>query len=691
MVMLKYLTTALALYASLIATANAEVSLQGSLKKWHPLTLDISGISNATSENASQPHPFLDFRFDVVFDSPQGQRYTVPGFFAGDGNGNGSGDIWRVRFSPDSIGEWRYTVAFKQGENIAVSDGEGTALPIDGTSGSFTVAEHAADDPGFLKYGRLEYVDMHYLKFRDGPYWIKGGIDSPENFFGYAGFDNTEDGLGGANTGALTNGLHEYPSHIADWQQGDPVFTNSTNPDGAKGIIGAVNYLASEGVNSIYFLPMNLGGDGRDTHPFIGASGSAFDNTRYDISKLYQWNIVLNHMQNRGVAAHMVLGETEADNTAWLDNGELGIERKLFYREMVARFSYLLGLKWNISEESRYGFEKHKEFAQYIRSVDWASHPVAVHTYVNRPSEHYDPILADPDLASELYIDTTSIQFSPANANRFVEEWRERTRTNPWVIDMDEVGPAGTGLTSNNADSLRRSVLYPVYFSGGNLEWYFGYHALPLGGDMRTEDFRTREAMYRYMRYARELMQNELPFATMQPADNLHSNFEGGVQVFAQTGQHYAVYLPDARQSGSLHMQAGTYRQRWFNPRNGNFEGTEETKEANNDTVIIGDAPSTPGQDWVVLFDAQTTDAEENTGEESGDIDGGPSNGQSPDTDNTETDADADADNTDPEIGAAQEQRSGGGLDFVIFWFLLLTVVLRHNSHKHHVRHRYSS
>ena len=56
---------------------------------------------------------------------------------------------------------------------------------------------------------------------------------------------------------------------------------------------------------------MNLGGDGRETYPFVGASGSAFDNTHYDVSKLRQWNTVLEHMQHKSIAAHMVLGEQE--------------------------------------------------------------------------------------------------------------------------------------------------------------------------------------------------------------------------------------------------------------------------------------------------------------------------------------------------------------------------------------------
>jgi hypothetical protein len=77
---------------------------------------------------------------------------------------------------------------------VDLSPTAGKTTAFDGANGTFTVANRDAKAPGFLKWGRLEYVGKHYLKFRDGPYWIKGGTDSPENFFAYDGFDNTAKG-----------------------------------------------------------------------------------------------------------------------------------------------------------------------------------------------------------------------------------------------------------------------------------------------------------------------------------------------------------------------------------------------------------------------------------------------------------------------------------------------------------------
>jgi len=124
--------------------------------------------------------------------------------------------------------------------------------------------------------------------------------------------------------------------------------------------------------------------------------------------------------------------------------------------------------------------DQHLYFANYLRRLDWAQHPISVHTRRNSPDERYADLLG-----SDLF-EATSIQFSIENAGRFVEDWRTNSRDagRPWIVDLDEVGPAGVGLIDTNADALRRDVLYPVYFSGGQLEWNFGYHTLPLGGDV---------------------------------------------------------------------------------------------------------------------------------------------------------------------------------------------------------------
>jgi hypothetical protein len=74
-----------------------------------------------------------------------------------------------------------------------------------------------------------------------------------------------------------------------------------------------------------------------------------------------------------------VLNEAEELNKRELDNGMLGVERKLFYRELISRFGHHLALQWNLCEEYNLRWkispELAKEYAKYIQAVDLYDHP----------------------------------------------------------------------------------------------------------------------------------------------------------------------------------------------------------------------------------------------------------------------------------------------------------------------------
>ena len=231
-----------------------------------------------------------------------------------------------------------------------------------------------------------------------------------------------------------------------------------------------------------------------------------------------------------------------------------------------------------------------------------------MHSFVDGPEKAYEPLLGDPLFSA------SSIQFSAENADEFTETWREKTSAagRPWVNDMDEVGPGNIGLTSSNSDQLRREVLYPVYFSGGQIEWYFGFQ----GADIRTENFRTRESMYQYMRYAREFMQQHLPFWEMQPADDLLSGAIENDQVFYKKRRSVCgVFKSGEHGSNTKHRTRQLHLAMVLTPVTGEFD--EATRNVSGGAIELGASPSKPQQDWVVLVkrgvDSSTTDNAEPT------------------------------------------------------------------------------
>jgi hypothetical protein len=140
--------------------------------KWSKIELSFRGPA---SLGRGEPNPFA-VKLDVEFQSPGARHYCVPGFYDGDGRGSLDGDVWKVRFSADEIGSWTYTTS---------SDNR----QLDGKAGRFSVTDIPSDAEGLWRWGRLEAVGtadngIRYLKFRNGPYWLKAGCDDPENFLG---------------------------------------------------------------------------------------------------------------------------------------------------------------------------------------------------------------------------------------------------------------------------------------------------------------------------------------------------------------------------------------------------------------------------------------------------------------------------------------------------------------------------
>ncbi|MBF0429976.1 MAG: DUF5060 domain-containing protein [Fibrobacteria bacterium] len=576
-----FLLTSLQIYAA---------DISGFLKKWHRVTVSFQGPeSNELSQNVN---PFLDYRLQVLFSGPGGKLYDVPGFFDGDGVGNGTGNIWKVHFTPDEEGEWSYTASFRVGANVAVDLDSAAGIPtaFNGESGTFLITSLDKNAPGFLKWGRLQLAGGHYFKFADGPYFIKGGTDSPENFLSYSGFDNTAEGL---------HGIHSFSEHIQDWETGDPDWGDGKG----KGIVGALNYLSSRKVNSLYALLMNIGGDGQDVWPFAGeinkAGSISNDNLHYDISKLSQWEIVFDHAQKKGIHLHLLFNEAEAPNKTELDDGILGTERKLFYREMIARFGHHNAVTWNISEEYDAGHAYTpglvKSFANYIKLIHPYGALITVHN-AGLPETVWGPFVGDSNFS------IMSLQTKDLTQ---LEKLRTASLNSGWPIPVaiDEVYPEGLREGSENLH--RKWFTWPILLSGGYIE-YISSELL------RTEDFRKYEQYWIDLGHARSFMQDNLPFWEMVPCDNLlsgtasfpvNSGVPIGGQVFCKEGDIYAVYLPDASLSGTLDLsgKAGTFGQKWFNPRSGSFEGA--TVEWSGDReVVLGIPPSGDSDDWVVFI-----------------------------------------------------------------------------------------
>lgn len=602
-----------ALFSILLLSSCAEVE-EAELpqhQKWHTVTLSFAGPD--TSEDAAK-NPFLNYRLTVDFEHAE-TSYSVRGFYAADGDaahsGADSGNIWQARFVPDRVGKWSYSARLEQGDSIAIWEVEGQGEPIELTDaeGKFKVVASDITGDDFRAHGRIVDGDG-YFQFKDsGKYWLKGGANSPENLLAYADFDETyrmksmkKDGEASTN-----DTLHAYRPHIKDWQQGDPEWKNGKG----KGLIGAANYLASKGMNSVYFLTMNINGDGEDVWPYR----SPDDFTRFDVSKLGQWEIVFDHMQSKGLLLQIVLQETE--NELLLDRGDTGPMRRLYLNEIIARFGHHLALNWNIGEEigpapftpDAQNDAQRKAMISYLDKNDPYGHPIMLHTHAWDPprKDILDPITGFKPL------DGLSLQVGKREtvAETF-RTWKElsQEKNHEWTIMMDEIGEWNVGAQPDSLDAdhetLRGQVLWGSLLSGaGGVEWYFG--ANTKHNDLNVENWRTRDRLWELTDHALTFFRAHLPYWEMQADQEVVFGKE--IHCFAKRGEVYAVYFPEP---GGYELDLSEIDRKfsvnWYDPLTGGElqKGSIEIIEG-GDIADLGTPPKkadeTSGKlDWVALL-----------------------------------------------------------------------------------------
>lgn len=614
-----------------LPNGKGTVKISGDLMQWHKVSLTLDGPF--AKESDTEPNPFTDLALNVTFTHESGTpSYTVPGYFAADGNAAETsaeaGTKWRAHMAPEKSGTWKYLVSFTKGKHAAL-DGKGEVLkPFDGITGSFIVAPTDKTGKDFRANGRLQYVGKHHLQFNGSKkYFLKAGPDSPETLLAYSGFDNTS---------ALKPDkarVKTWEPHLRDWKEGDPTWQGGKG----KGLIGALNYLSVKGVNVISFITYNVTGDGNNVWPFIEPGAKL----HYDCSKLDQWGVVFDYATANGLYLHFKLQEQELDDNfrdmdykkmdikASLDGGDLGPERKLYCREFVARYAHNLALNWNIGEENTQSTKQVQDMVEYIHKIDAYKNHIILHTFPPEQEKKYRPLLGDKSLLTGI-----SMQKGWKHSQKFTLQWiRESAAAGrPWVVAHDEQSPASLGVPPDpgyrgfsgkcsedrpkgpasegyvaadeyDLHDIRKALLWGHFLAGGaGVEYYFGYDLDE--NDLHLEDFCSRDMSWDYCRIALDFFRDHpIPFWEMKSANALVGNKkdDNSKYCFAKEGEVYLVFLSKGGDSEiDLSATSGNFSVKWFNPREG---GPLQT---NGNTTIAGGkkgsiaAPSS--DDWLAVI-----------------------------------------------------------------------------------------
>ena len=526
----------------------------------------------------------------------------MPGYFAADGNAANTsatgGNKWRVHLCPDYPGQWEYRGSFLKGKNIALTDNEGSPVELsEEIDGSFTVVPTDKTGRDMRAKGRLEYVGKHYLQFAGNhEYFLKQGADAPENLLAYEDFDGEFKSDG--NKDEL---IKSWQAHAKDWKKGDPYWQDNKGTE----LIGAINYLASEGLNAFSFITMNINGDDRNVFPYTDYN----ERYRMDCSRLDQWETIFEHADKMGMFLHFKTMETE--NEMLLDNGDLGEQRKLYYRELIARFGHHLALNWNLGEEiNNASTEQKKAWAEYFYHTDPYHHHIVIH---NMGYPHYDLLGPDSKLTG-FSLQTNHEDFREVFDR--VKDYIDRSDAagKPWAVACDEPGDARHALrpdndAGNSHVDARRNALWATFMAGGwGNEWYFGYHHAH--SDLSCQDFRSRDQYWDYCRYALQFFSGNdnparktIPVQNMKNTNQLVSGANRCLSGLDDSGK--PCFVIQAWKSSRFEVElpkAKLYNIGWMDSTTGQWITYPNDNIVNHDGGKIGFTAPSDSKDWILLL-----------------------------------------------------------------------------------------
>lgn len=364
--------------------------------RWELVEFSLQGRTMDGRSGADNP---FRVALDGIFHAPDGSEMVVPGFYDGDGAGNQNGNVWKIRFVPHQLGSW--TVTTSSSETL-----------LNGLTFQFSV--QTSTHPGMLRY-----VGGPHLKFSEGTYWLKTGMDDPEEFLG-------EEIMG-------------------DWDDKRE----------------AVDYLAGKGINSMYLCLMDYPGDSGTVFPWL----DPYDQEHFDVAKMGRWEAMFDYMQAHNMVLHLILED---------DDALVPDDRTFYYRQLVARFAHHTGLIWNLREEynERYSPDQVRQYAQLLQNLDPYRHPITLHN-VNMPEEWY--LNAGVFSLTSIQTEKPSSDLPARQFNSWALQWRDAAQAagRPMMISYDEMGKTSTTAKDRQ---LVRQAEWALVMAGAHFE----LHVYPL-------------------------------------------------------------------------------------------------------------------------------------------------------------------------------------------------------------------
>lgn len=280
-------------------------------------------------------NPFDTYLLKLEVTDPAGEKFSVDGFYDGDGQGGQSGQVWKARLCPYRTGTWSWKTV----------PGDAADSAISGLSGQFTCTE-SGDQGGLVAQGR-------HFKLQDGDHFYPVG-----NFL-------------------------DQVSHLPLWS-----YLGEETTDAQRDAIIARQRDFHD--SNKYMFYMSNHSDASDDYgeyvtPWVGNHLSS-DKSRMDLARWRLYDEYLRRMKDNGLLAYMSIFEDGKPG----NYGDLPeSDRNRLLRYVMARTSayshlwYVLCFEWQEAwtreEVNRAGayLQAHNPWKRLVSVHDWGFRPWA--------------------------------------------------------------------------------------------------------------------------------------------------------------------------------------------------------------------------------------------------------------------------------------------------------------------------
>jgi hypothetical protein len=522
-------------------------------------------FERSLENNNVYSNKFTDVELTCTYISPSGDTTDFYGFFDGDGNGGGdilTGNIWKIRFIPNEVGEWTYKWTWSD----TTAGGEDT-FKCDSANAGKGILRAYEKNPRWLAYNGTD------------PVWLKSYYES---------------------------------GHGAIAQPFDWITENVYQPMIERGYNHfQVNWLLSLCCFSQFY---NDGPTQSTTDLTLYQNGKASSTMRLDVWKLMEQNVGC--LNDRNVGLFMFLGFDGGRNggPAWTSLSES--EKDFYVRYVIARLAPYANIAgWNYVWEVP-GDREDQElgWARLVQKYDVFDH---LRTYQdeqprynefsrpeynfagvenhrihsdNREPEYWSAPWTHHKACLMGYVTGKPVYMVEGNA-LWRRYWADKIkRETGKTVTLDEVRQSAWGCATAAA-----SFTWCGHEGASPLMAY-GPQGLPFHGDVNIY-----AASALQIDILSDVMNNEVAFYRMTPADSLLFEHDtNSVWCLSEPGEQYLVFTAQGNPF-ELQLAAGQYNSnQWISATTGAGIIIPAFTAADKEQILFTPPDSTT--DWVLLI-----------------------------------------------------------------------------------------